>query len=137
MSLFREFRVDSPDTWSISGNINNYLGDVILANRKKKTSETGTVLKGLVTVAFAEDVDLATHYKELLNDNDIPAAIKTRPNPELPFQGVAVMVPEDHLDEAHVIIANQSSMGDFYDLAFSEDDYEDTDKEFYDKEDKF
>jgi len=117
--------------------LNIDLGDVILANRKKKAHNSSTVLKGLVTVAFAEDAELAAHYKELLNENDIPAAIKTRPNAEVPFQGIAVMVPEDHLDEAHVIIANQSSMGDFYDMAFSEDDYDDTDNGFYDDEEKF
>ena len=94
-------------------------------------------MKGLVTVAFAEDIELATQYKELLNNNDIPAAIKTRPDPEVSFQGIAVMVPEDYLDEAHVLIEDQNSIGDFYDLAFSEDDYDDTDRGYYDKEDKF
>ncbi|MBW8017177.1 MAG: DUF2007 domain-containing protein [Planctomycetes bacterium] len=105
-----------------------------MANRKKKTNNSGTALKGFVTVAFAEDIDLANQYKELLNDSEIPAAVKTRPDAEVSFQGIAVMVPEDYLDEAHVIIANQSSMGDFYDLAFSDDDYDGTDN-FYDGDD--
>jgi len=108
-----------------------------MANRKKKTNNSGTALKDLVTVAFAEDIDLANQYKDLLNDNDIPVAIKTRPDPEVSFQGIAVMVPEDYLDEAHVLIEDQNSIGDFYDLAFSEDDYDDTDKDFYDNEDTF
>ena len=108
-----------------------------MANRKKNTNNSGTALKSFVTVAFAEDIDLANQYKDLLNESDIPAAVKTRPDPEVSFQGIAVMVPEDYLDEAHVIIANQSSMGDFYDLAFSEDDYDDTDKGFYDTDDHF
>jgi hypothetical protein len=106
-----------------------------MANRKKKTHESGVALKELVTVAFAEDIDLATQYKQLLNDNDIPAAIKTRSDPEVSYQGIAVMVPEDYLDEAHVLIEDQSSIGDFYDLAFSDDDYNDTDKGYYDADD--
>jgi hypothetical protein len=102
-----------------------------MAKRKKNSDSSGTALKSLVTVAFAEDVDLATQYKELLNDNDIPAAIKTRPEPDASYQGIAVMVPEDYLDEAHVLIEDQNSIGDFYDLAFNEDDYDDTDKGYY------
>lgn len=108
-----------------------------MANRKKKTNNSGTALKGLVTVAFAEDIDLATQYKELLNDNDIPAAIKSRPDPDVSFQGIAVMVPEDYLDEAHILIEDQNSIGDFYDLAFGEDDYDDADRDFYDSDDDF
>jgi hypothetical protein len=108
-----------------------------MANRKKKTHNSGTALKGLVTVAFAEDVDLANQYKQLLNNNDIPAAVKTRPDPEVSYQGIAVMVPEDYLDEAHVLIEDQNSIGDFYDLAFGEDNYDDTDKGFYDTDDSF
>jgi hypothetical protein len=106
-----------------------------MANSKKKRQSSGTALKELVTVAFAEDVDLATQYKELLNDNDIPTAIKSRPDPDAPFQGIAVMVPEDYLDEAHVLIEAKSSIADFYDMAFDEEDYDDTDKGFCDIDD--
>ncbi len=105
-----------------------------MANSKKKQN-SNTVLKELVTVAFAEDVELASQYKQLLNDNDIPAAVKSRPDPDIPYQGIAVMVPEDYLDEAHVIIESQSSIGDFYDLAFDDENYNDTDKGFYDSDD--
>ena len=96
-----------------------------MANSRKKKSNSGIALKELVTVAFAEDSELAAQYKQLLNDNDIPAAIKSRPNPELPFQGIAVLVPEDYLDEAHIIIESQSSFGDFFDICFEDDDHRD------------
>ncbi len=99
-----------------------------MANSKKSQS-CGTALKELVTVAFAEDIDLANEYKELLNENDIPAAIKTR-TPD--SQGIAVMVPEDFLDEAHVLIESRSSITDFFDMAFDEQDYDDTDNGFFD-----
>jgi len=102
-----------------------------MANRKKKSQSSTTALKELVTVAFAEDKDLAAQYKQLLNDNDIPAAIKTRGAGETGYDGIAVMVPEDYLDEAHVIIEAQSCVGDFYDMAFGDDDYADPDEDFY------
>ena len=106
-----------------------------MANSRKKKSRSGsnsnTAIKELVTVAFAEDAELAAQYKQLLNDNDIPAAIKSRPDPQLPFQGIAVLVPEDYLDEAHVIIESQSTYGDFYDMSF-DDDYNDKNNDPYD-----
>lgn len=103
-----------------------------MANSKKNKSNSSTALKELVTVAFAEDVDLANQYKELLNENDIPAAIKSRPDSGIPFQGIAVMVPEDYLDEAHVLIETKSSIADFFDMAFDEENYDDTDRGFFD-----
>lgn len=105
-----------------------------MANGRKKKINSSTALKELVTVAFAEDMDLANQYKDLLNENDIPAAIKSRPDAELAFQGIAVLVPEDYLDEAHVIIESQSSIADFYDMAFEDDHYQDNDSDVYDDE---
>ena len=103
-----------------------------MANRKKKTDNSGTALKSLVTVAFAEDVELANQYKELLKDNGIPAAIKTRFDLGLSFQSVAIVVPEDYLDEAHTLIEDQNQICDFYDLAFDdEDDHDDMDRNYY------
>ena len=91
------------------------------SGKKKSKYNSSAALKEFVTVAFAEDTELAAQYKELLNENDIPAAIKTRPDPDLPFQGIAVLVPEDCLDEAHVIIESQNLYGDFFDMAFDDD----------------
>ena len=102
-----------------------------MGKSKKKNQGSTTGLRELVTVAFAEDRDLAAQYKQLLNENDIPAAVKTKSGGESGYDGIAVMVPEDYLDEAHVIILSQSSVGDFYDMAFGEDDYADPDEEFY------
>lgn len=108
-----------------------------MAKTKKKNRSSTTALKELVTVAFAEDKELAAQYKQLLNDNDIPVAVKTKVADEPGFGGIAVMVPEDYLDEAHVIIESQSSIGDFYDMAFGEDDYLDPDEEFYGQNSSF
>lgn len=103
-----------------------------MPNRKKKTRRGGIAVKEMVTVAFAEDVDLAKQYKQLLNENDIPAGVKTKQDPSINYQGIAVVVPEEYLDEAHVIIESQSSMGDFYDIAFAEDEYGDSRDDVFD-----
>lgn len=95
-----------------------------MPNRKKKEQQGNSALKDLVTVAFAEDMELARQYKQLLNENEIPAAIRSQSNQALSYQGVAVLVPEDFLDEAHVIIESQACMGDFYDMAFMDDEYD-------------
>ena len=105
-----------------------------MPSRKKKKSGSGATLKEMVTIAFAEDVDLAKQYKQLLLDNEIPAAIQSRNANEAEYKGIPVMVPEDYIDEAHMLIEAQNSMGDFYNMAFSEDDQDDFgyDPEYYD-----
>jgi hypothetical protein len=103
-------------------------------HRKKKHAHQGT-LKEFVTVAFAEDMELAQEYKKLLNEGDIPAAIKTQPDTATGFPGIAVMVPEDHLDEAHVLIESQGAYHDFYDMVFEDED--DSGEEEYGDEDQF
>lgn len=102
-----------------------------MTTRKKRRTTSDTTsdatVKEFVTVAFAEDKDLAKQYKKLLNDSEIPAAIKTQPNPNTTFPGIAVMVPEDHLDEAHQLIESQGSNDSFYDLAFDDSGYDEDD----------
>ncbi len=93
-----------------------------MANRQNKKRVTRTPLKEFVTVAFAEDMDLAKQYKKLLTDDDIPAVIKSQSESSSSFPGIAVMVPEDHLDEAHVLIESQGAYADFYEMAFQEDE---------------
>lgn len=95
-----------------------------MANRKKSTT-TRTALKGLVTIAYAEDGELAKQYKQLLIDNDIPAAVRLRGYEDADIKGIPVMVPEDYIDEAHMIIESHSNMGDFYNDAFGNDDSHD------------
>jgi hypothetical protein len=88
-------------------------------------------LKEFVTVAFAEDMDLAKQYKKLLIDDDIPAVIKSQSESSSGFPGIAVMVPEDHLDEAHVLIESQGTYAaDFYEVAFQDQDEEEIPDEF-------
>ncbi len=100
-----------------------------MADRSKKKQSTRAHLQDFVTVAFAEDMELAKQYKKMLKESEIPAVIKV-PSDSSAFPGIAVMVPEDDLDEAHVMIESQGANDSFYDLAFKDDEYEDLDEEF-------
>jgi hypothetical protein len=95
-----------------------------MPGRKKGKSSSSTALKELVTIAFAEDVDLAKQYKQLLEDNNIPAAIKIHSESESDYKGIPVMVPEDYLDEAHMLVESHNSGGDFYNAAFGLEDHD-------------
>ena len=91
-----------------------------MAKQRKKSQQSSTSLHEFVTVAFAEDMELAKQYKKILNESDIPVIIRdTHESAHAP--GIAVMVSEDHLDEAHVIIESQSSHESFYDLELGDD----------------
>ena len=88
-------------------------------HRKEKHRSAGNV-RDYVTVIFAGDVEQARQYQEVLRTNEIPAVIKKDAAGGMGSQGVAVMVPEDFLDEAHVLIESRSAYDDFYDLAFED-----------------
>lgn len=91
-------------------------------------------LKDLVALTLLSDVDQAREYETLLKLNDIPAIIKEQVGPNGEDKGVAVMVPEDCLDEAHVVIESQDAYDDFYDYALEDDDDIDFDPEYLDDE---
>ncbi|MHC4881922.1 MAG: hypothetical protein ACYTFX_01335 [Planctomycetota bacterium] len=85
--------------------------------RKSKTNSKTVV--DFVTVAFAEDMELARQYKELLEGNEIIARIKRQPNmAESGFSDIAILVSEESLDEAHALISERASYDDFFDMAF-------------------
>ena len=105
-----------------------------MPNHRKKKETRQNSLKEFVTVAFAEDMELAKQYKKLLNDGDIPAAVKSQSDDASGFPGIAVMVPEDHIDEAHVLIESQGAYNDFYDMVFHDDDDEYTAEDFDDND---
>jgi len=75
-------------------------------------------VKEFITVAFAEDMELAKEYKDLLAKEDIPVSIKNPPDASS-YSGIAVMVPEDHLDRAHYLIVSHDQYDDFYDTVFN------------------
>ena len=72
---------------------------------------------GYVPVVVLDDIVQANDYRQLLEENDIAVVIEESDS----SGSVSVMVPEECLDEAHVVIEAQDAYDDFYDLALDED----------------
>ena len=96
-----------------------------MAKRPKKTEKSQVKLQDFVIVAFVDDMEQAEYHKTLLRNNDIPVVIKQQEEESTNTGGIAVMVPEEFLDEAHVVIESQDAYDDFYDFAL--EDEEETD----------
>jgi len=77
-----------------------------------------------VTLTFAEDIEQAREYEALLKSNDIPAIVKEK-SLEDGSKEIAIMVPEEFLDEAHVIVESQGDYDDFYEAGFEEESEDD------------
>ncbi|MFB0525712.1 MAG: hypothetical protein ACETVZ_09220, partial [Phycisphaerae bacterium] len=73
-----------------------------MAKRFRKNQKSQSKLKDFVVVTFVDDLEQAREYETLLRVNDIPAVIREQVDPSVSSKGIAVMVPEDFLDEAHV-----------------------------------
>jgi hypothetical protein len=106
-----------------------------MEKRANKNQKSQAKLKDFVVVTFVEDAEQAKEYETLLKSNDIPAVIREQIDPSMSSKGLAVMVPEDFLDEAHVVIESQDAYDDFYDFAL--DDEEEGDFEADPFEDDF
>lgn len=75
-----------------------------------------------VAVVILDDVSQANDYKQLLEVNDIQAyVVEGVDDGDGEAKGAAVMVPEDCLDEAHVVIESQDAYDDFYDMALDDE----------------
>ena len=105
-----------------------------MAKRTSKAQKSQPELQEFVVVTFAEDLEQARDYETLLKTNDIPATIKEQDEPSTNAKGIAVMVPEDFLDEAHVIIESQDAYDDFYDFALEDEDNDDFDSDLFEDE---
>jgi len=73
-----------------------------------------------VAVAILDDMAQARDYQKLLEENDIAVQLLEDYDHE-DSGNIAVMVPEENVDEAHVVIESQDAYDDFYDLALDED----------------
>ncbi|MFH1719664.1 MAG: DUF2007 domain-containing protein [Planctomycetota bacterium] len=104
-----------------------------MSKRSKKTQKAQARVEGFVVVAFAEDMEQASEYKTLLEANDIHAVINENNEHSIGSKEIAVMVAEEFLDEAHVIIESQQAYDDFYDFAIEEDEG-DFDDDFFEDE---
>ena len=100
-----------------------------MAKRSKKGHRSQAKMQGYVVVTFAEDLEQAREYKTLLEVNDVSAIISEQQEQSLDSKEIAVMVPEEFLDEAHVIIESQQAYDDFYDLALDDETESDFDSD--------
>ena len=103
-------------------------------SKRMNNSSGQTDLKDLVVVTLLSDADQAREYETLLQLNDIPAVAKDQYDPRGEHKGIAIMVPEDYLDEAHVVIESQDAYDDFYDFALEDEDEMDFDADVFDDE---
>jgi hypothetical protein len=102
----------------------------------KKGSKGNVKVKEYVVVAFVDDMEQAREYETLLRLNDIPAVIREQLDGGADGKAVAIMVPEDFLDEAHVVIESQDAYDDLCDYTMDEEDDLDFDSDLLD-EDEF
>jgi len=105
-----------------------------MAKRSKKNHKSQAKLEGYVVVVFAEDAEQAREYTTLLEANDIPAVIKEQNEQAIGSSEIAVMVPEEFLDEAHVVIESQQAYDDFYDYALDDEQDSDFDGDLFEEE---
>ena len=102
-----------------------------MAKRSRKGQKQKTRLQDFVVVTFASDIEKAREYEALLKADNLPVTIKEQS--EVSSNGskdIAVMVPEEYMDEAYVIIESQDSYDDFYDFAIDNKDDDDFDDVF-------
>ena len=101
-----------------------------MTKRSRKGQKSQAKLQGYVVVTFAEDLDQARDYESLLNVNDVPVTIEDHQD-QMGNSEIAVMVPEEFLDEAHVIIESQDAYDDFYDFSMDDEDEGDLDGDIF------
>ncbi|MBA7634971.1 hypothetical protein ES703_42570 [subsurface metagenome] len=104
-----------------------------MAKKNPKGRKPQTKVQELVTVTFADSADQAKDYETILESNDIPVIIKEQDEQEANGKVIAVMVPGDFLDEAHVVIESQDAYDDFYDLSLEDEDEGDFDSVLFDE----
>jgi glycyl-tRNA synthetase beta subunit len=105
-----------------------------MAKRSKKGHRSQAKMQGYVVVTFAENLEQAREYKTLLEVNDVSAIINEQEEQSLGSKEIAVMVPEDFLDEAHVIIESQHAYDDFYDYTLEDEENGDFDDELFEED---
>jgi hypothetical protein len=105
-----------------------------MEKRMDKNDNGQAKVKDLVVVTLLGDVEQAREYETLLRLNDIPAVVKEQLDPSGENKGYTIMVPEDFLDEAHVVIESQDAYDDFYDFALDDEDEAEFDADLFDDE---
>jgi hypothetical protein len=108
-------------------------------NMSEKNDNSKAALHEYVTVAIAEDIDMADEYRDILAKNDIPAVTATQRSYSSVILGVAVMVPESYLEQAQEIIESRQEFDHFLDDTFDDPDelQDEPDPNHFDEDDDF
>jgi hypothetical protein len=73
----------------------------------------------------------------MLAEHGIAAVVKNQGQSEEGYSGIAVMVPEEWVDEAYAMVSREASYDDFFDAAFDRhDSFEEKEASFYENEDE-
>jgi hypothetical protein len=111
---------------------------VVLGVRKMKgkNDNSKSALHDYITVAVAEDIDLANEYRDILAKNDIPAVTAAQRSYSSMTSAIAVMVPENFLEQAQDIIESRQEFDHFIDDAFNDPDswQDEPDMEYFDED---
>jgi len=90
---------------------------------RKLTHSMPTDLKDLVTVAYVEDMELAERYRFMLLENSIPVKIKkSESSGQTKFSDIALQVPEDFVDQAYNLLAQNAVCDDFFSTVFGSEE---------------
>ena len=95
-----------------------------MAESPNKQNNVKTKPNEYVALVCVDSVEEAQEYEIALQNDGIPVVVNEDVEPSMGASKVAVMVPEEYVDEAHVIIEAQDAYDDFYNF---EDDDEDDD----------
>jgi hypothetical protein len=93
-------------------------------SNNENLNDQKSALEDYVTVAIAEDVDLANNYRDILIKHNIPAITATQRSYSLAVIGIAVMVPEHLLDQAQKIVESEQDFDNFLDDAFNDSEWD-------------
>lgn len=104
---------------------------------RQKQSGRSVAAKEFITIAFAEDMDLAQQYQRMLEEKQIPVKVRkvAADTPESAATAVAVMVPEEFIDIAYKLIQNEVNYDDFFQTAFMERVFQDRQKTLLENDD--
>lgn len=91
-----------------------------MARQSKRTARLK--VEELVAVAQTRDEEEARDYQALLRNDNIPATIETKTDNDTGDEIFCVLVPEQHIDEAYVVIESQDAYDDFYDMAIEDEE---------------
>lgn len=96
-----------------------------MAKRSRKAQKTSANVQEFVVVTLACNNEEAKDYEAMLQANDIPVAIEEQYGPTGDTDGIGILIPEEFLGQAQVIIESQEAYEDFYDSSLEDDEFED------------